>query len=167
MIVISAVHGEYSMPENDTAQWVRWPKLAAVAGVIALCLFGGAFLVKGSLRLFGWGLAGGLTFSAAAASVNAYRRRGRLDMSRAAVDAKARRVRAGTTAAIAIGVAAGSMLSLFDGYSAPVLGFAAGIFAFLALLLSPLFALTITARPPTSPLSRMTNMERAARRNYE
>jgi hypothetical protein len=111
-------------------------------------------------------LAAGLTISAAAALVDAYRRRGRLDLSRAAVDAKTRSARAGTTAAIAIGLVAASILSRFGGSSVPLLGFVVGIFAFLALLLSPLFAPRRAAQPPTSPLSRMTSMERRARRNF-
>lgn len=155
------------MAQNDTAQWVRSTKLAAVAGPIALCLSGGAFFLNGGLQLFGWGLAAGLTITAAAALVDGYMRRGPLDTSRAGVAAKARKVRTLSIAGLTIGSFAASMVSHVGGSSALGLGCVVGILAFAALLLSPLFAPTITARSPASPLSRMTSMERAARRNYE
>jgi hypothetical protein len=155
------------MAQNDMAQWARSTKLAAVAGPMALCLFGGAFFLSGGLRLFVWGLAAGLIFSAAEALVNDYMRRGPLDTSRAAIDAKARRVRALTIAGIAVGSFVAFTVSHVGGFSAPVMGFFVGVFAYMALRLSPLSAPRITTRSPVSPLSRMTSMERAARRNYE
>jgi len=155
------------MSQNDTTRWMRSTKLAAVAGIIALCLFGGALLLNGGPRFFGWGLAAGLAVSAVSTLVNGYMRRNRLDTSRAAIDAKARRVRAFTMAGIVIGSFAAFMLSHVGGSVAPVLGFFVGVFAFLALVLSPLFAPSKEPRPPASPLSRMTSMERATRTNYE
>ena len=155
------------MSQNDKAQWVRSIKLAAVANPIALCLFGGAFFFDGSLRLFGWGLAAGLSITTAGALVDGYMRRGPLDTSRAATDAKARRVRTLTIGGIAIGSFVAFTVSTVSGFSAPVMGFFVGIFAFTALLFSPLFAPRTTAHSPASPLSRMTSMERKARRNYE
>jgi hypothetical protein len=154
------------MSQNDTAQWVRSIKLATVAGPIALCFFGGAFFFNDSLRLFGWGLAAGLTITATGAIVDGYMRRGPLDTSRAATDAKARRVRALTIGCIAVGFVASIILHP-GGSSALGLGCVIGIFAFAALLFSPLFAPEIAARSPASPLSRMTSMERAARKNYD
>lgn len=155
------------MSANDTAQWVRAAKLATIACPIALCLFGGAFLLNGNLRMFGWGLAAGLIFLAVETLVNDYMRSGPLDTRRAAIDAKARRVRLLTMVGIAIGSFLASTVSHIAGASAPVMGFFVGVFACMALRLSPLFAPKIKTNSPVSPLSRMTSMERAARRNYE
>src|SRR6266850_1603307 len=102
------------MPENDTAQWTRRLKLAAVAGPIALGVFGAAFLVHGSLQLFGWGFAAGSIFLAAVTAVDAYVRRGRPDTSRAAVDERRRKMRALTAVATAIGGIGATLISVFD-----------------------------------------------------
>jgi hypothetical protein len=156
---------------KDDAQWVRCAKLGAVAGSIALCLVGIAFLLNGAPRFIAFGAAGGLAFAAITAPIGAYRRRKPLDTSRVAVSAKGRKMRNPTTAAIIIGGGLGVVLphlpAALLSYAFIFWGVLIGVFGFGALLLSPLFSPPTAARPPVSPLSRMTTMERARRQNYE
>ncbi len=155
------------MPPSDSYQWIRTCKLAAIAGAILLCLLAGAWLASGDLRWFCSTAAAGLALSVTFALAGAYLRRRPLDTSRAAIDARARFTRFGTAAAVAFAGAAGSMLAIFDAHYAPVVGFVTGFFAFATLVFSPLFAPRPPGRPPASPLSRMTSLERAVHRNYQ
>jgi hypothetical protein len=155
------------MPQDDTYQWVRTSKLTATAGVIALCLFAGAFFLNGDPRWFCWSASAGLVFSAALALAGAYMRRGPADTSRAAIEARTRFTRVSTAAAVTFGGVSASIVSIFENHYAYLFGFVTGFFTFGLLLFSPLFAPKFVPQQPASPLSRMTSMERAARRNYQ
>jgi hypothetical protein len=159
------------MSQADTTQWARSSKLAAVTGVVALCLFGGAFFSGNTLRLVAWGAAAGLVCMAVGVLVDAYRRRAPPDMSRAAVDKKARQARTGTKVALLFAIVVVPAINLapswlFAELRWPLVGFFSGVFAFVALRFGPFFyPLVRNAR--SSPLPGMTTMERAARAPME
>lgn len=155
------------MSEKNTAQLIWFSKLGAIAALIALCVFCGGSFLTGELRSFMWGLTAGLITSTAVALLDGYIRRKPLDTSRAAIDAKARRLRRLTFAAIAGGLLASFLIPHLPGITSLAMGFMVGFFAFVAMVLSPLFALRIRDQTPTSPLARMTSMERRSRRNFK
>lgn len=127
------------MSQKGNAQLLRAFKLFVVASALVICLVGPAFLLNTILRLFAWGAAGGLIFTATAWLVGVYIRGGApLDTSRAAIEAKARRSRALTTVAVVVAVLS-VVVFRFSSYSAVLLGISAGIFIFFGLLISPLF----------------------------
>ena len=152
------------MSQSDLAQSVRYPKLAAVALVLCLCFAAGASLLNGALRSVVAGCAVGLACAAAAALMGTYLRRGPRDVSQAVVDKKARLSQVMVTASLLLAALGAFLVKLAPWLFA---GYFIGVFAFLGLILSPLFSPAITRRKPPSPLSRMTSMERAARSDYE
>jgi len=151
------------MPAVTDTQFVRLSKLAALAGVIGSCLAGALFFLDGTLRAMTAGTVAGLAVAVVASLVEAYWRRGPVDVNRAvAVEKKARRARA----IVPIGVLLGFLLLIpVRVFHAEWLvgGFFIGLFFFLGLMLSPLFWGLPNRRTAPSAVSRMTSMERAAR----
>jgi hypothetical protein len=158
------------MSTKDDAKWIRLAKLAAVGGVIAFCFVGGGFLANGALRTIFWSAAASLALIGTGASLEEYLRKEPLDTSRAAIDAKAHKARRFATTfgllALVFGPAAGMLVDRLHLVWA-LCGCLIGVFVFVALFFSPLFVLAVTPRPPASPLSRMTSLERAQRQGYE
>jgi hypothetical protein len=154
------------MPAVTDTQFVRLSKLAALAGVIGSCLAGALFFLDGTLRAMTAGTVAGLAVAVVASLVEAYWRRGPVDVNRAVVEKKARRARA----IVPIGVLLGFLLLiLVRVFHAEWLvgGFFIGLFFFLGLMLSPLFSGLPNRRAAPSAVSRKTSMERAARTPYK
>lgn len=156
------------IPTVKDAQFVRICKLAILAAAIDCCLAGALFFLDGTLRAITAAGVAGLAFAVAASLVEAYWRRGPVDVNnRAVVEKKARRARAGVT----IGVLLGFYIFLVPVrmFHAEwlVAGFYIGLFFFLGLMLSPLFWGLPNRRVALSARSRMTSMERAARTPYK
>jgi hypothetical protein len=158
-------HGSM-MPAATDAQFVRISKLAVLAAAIGSCLAGTLFFLDGAVRAITASMVAGLAFAVAASLIEAYWRRGPVAVSRAAVESKARRTKAGVT----IGVVLGSLLLIpARVFHAEWLlgGFFIGLFLFLGLMLSPLFWSLPNRRAAPSAVSRMTSVERAARTPYK
>ena len=154
------------MPAVTDTQFVRLSKLAALAGVIGSCLAGALFFLDGTLRAMTAGTVAGLAVAVVASLVEAYWRRGPVDVNRAVVEKKARRARA----IVPIGVLLGFLLLiLVRVFHAEWLlgGFFIGLFFFLGLMLSPLFWGLPNRRAAPAAVSRTTSMERAARTPYK
>jgi cyanate permease len=150
----------------DDANFVRFCKLAAVAGGVGLLLVGASFVLEGRLWQITAGAATGLAFTVATGLLNAYRRRGPAEATPAATEKKARRGRA----VVVIGTVVGA-LGLVPLRALHAEWFAAGFFiaffAFLALMVSPLFWTRSSARPESSRRAQMTSVERSVSVRYE
>ena len=148
------------------AKFVRIAKLAALAGAIVACLAGALFFLDATLRVMTAGAVAGLAFAVAASLVDAYWRRGPVDVNRDVVEKKARRARVGVTIAVSLGFVLSIAVRAFHAEWL-VGGFVIGLFFFLGLMLSPLFRGLPNRPAAPSAVSRMTSMERAARTPFE
>jgi hypothetical protein len=150
----------------DDANFVRFCKLAAIAGAVGLLLAAASFLLHGSLRQMSAGAAAGLVFTIATGLVNAYRRRGPPEAAPAAAAKTARRVRAAVIIGTLVGGTALVPVRLLhaEWFAA---GFFISFFAFLALMVSPLFWTRPSPRVESSPRARMTSVERSVSVRYE
>jgi hypothetical protein len=149
------------------AQFGRLCKLAALAGVIGSCLAGALFFLDGALRTMTAGAVAGLAVAVVAWFVDAYWRRGQVDVNRAVVvEKKARRAKSILTIGAVLGCLLVIPVRVFHA-DWLVGGFIIGFFFFLGLMLSPLFWGLPNRRAADSAVSRMTSMERAARTPYK
>jgi hypothetical protein len=154
------------MPAMIDAQFVRAAKLAALTGAIGACLAGTLFVLDGTLRMIMAGVVAGLGFPAAAWLIEAYRRRGPVDASRAAVDRKARWARAHWAMAGALASLIGVPVRHFH-LEWSLAGFLIGCLFFLGLWVSSIFRAAPIRRATLPATARMTSMERAARTPYK
>ena len=150
----------------DDANFIRFCKLSAVAGGVGLLLFGASFVLPGNLWQITAGAATGLAFTIMTGLLNAYQRSGRADTTPAATEKKARRGRTVVVAGMLVGsLGLVPLQALHAEWFAA--GFFVGFFAFLALMVSPLFWARSSPRPESSPRAQMTSVERSVSVRYE
>ena len=150
----------------DDANFIRFCKLAAVAGGVGLLLAGASLVLQGRLWQLTAGAATGLAFTIATGLLNAYQRRGAADTTPAATEKKARRGRAVVVIGTLVGgLALVPLQALHAEWFAG--GFFIAFFAFLALMVSPLFWTGSSPRPQSSPRAQMTSVERSVSVRYE
>jgi hypothetical protein len=148
------------------ASFTRICKLALISGSASLCAAGASFLLRGDLRQLTAGATAGLTLITAIALAEAYRRRGPLDASPAAMEKKARRGRTFTIIGVLSGSLAWVPVRLLHAEWLAA-GCCIGVFFFVGLMVSPLFWTRPSPRIETSPRARMTSVERAVSVRYE